>query len=172
MPSCLTHFPDFSRCDAALDGQYTGQGYDFFRSSGAIFENESLCARSAKRNCQSYVARYGSVWRSTYANERRKEATVRAVLADLLCDGEAVTGRDGAAGRRRSVAPSWLASNDHKPRPGRRSNSKTCRIWDIREVPAEPLREHSDHVHWRAAQPTSRTPLPRSARSVREIARV
>jgi hypothetical protein len=142
------------------------------RPEWAIFETNSVGRVLQRRIIRAYVARYGSVWRSTYANERRKEATVRAVLADLLCDGEAVIGRDGAAGRRRSVAPSWLASSDHKPRPGRRSNSKTCRIWDIREVPAEPLREHSDHVHWRAAQPTSRTPLPRSARSVREIARV
>jgi hypothetical protein len=63
----------------------------------------------------------------------------RVELPDA-CARPGATGRDGAAVRRRFSALSWPASNDHKPRPGRRSNWKTCRIWDIREAQAAPLR--------------------------------
>jgi hypothetical protein len=41
----------FVRCDGVLDGYYTGQGYDFFHPSGAIFETDSRWA--LQKNYQS-----------------------------------------------------------------------------------------------------------------------
>src|ERR1700680_337163 len=157
-------------CDAALDRYYTGQGYDFFHPSGQYSKRIPGGRVLQRRIIRAYVARHGSVCRLTIVMGSRGRLT--SVELPDACARPGATGRDGAAGRRRYAAPSWPASNDHKPRPGRRSNWKICGIWDIREAQAAPLRERSDHVHWRAAQPTSRTLLPRSPRSVREIARV
>jgi len=96
---------------------------------------------------------------------------VEVELPDACARADA-TGQDVAAVRRRDADGGSRASNDHRLRPGTRSNSKICRIWDIRAAQAAPLRERSNHVDWLASEPTCRTLLLRSAGSAREIARV